>query len=324
MAKRPLLDQLDQAIDALLVQPHSAAPDSGTRMAAMLRLAASLRGLPRPEFKSSLKTSLIQRGTMATTTSYVREGHHCITPYLIVPEAANLIQFLKEAFGGEEKARYEAEGGRIMHAEVKIGDSMVELGDAGPQWPARPMSLHLYVEDADAVYERAVGAGAESVYKPMDQPYGDREGGVKDAGGNYWWIATHKGPHYIPEGLRTVTPFMLVPDASSLIGFLQRSLQAEEVLRHPPEGKVMHAKLRIGDSMIEIGEAHRQLPVLPATIHLYVSDVDAAYSSALEAGAASLAAPEDKPYGERSAAVEDTHGNLWFLARPLALGFLNV
>ena len=82
-------------------------------------------------------------------------------------------------------------GGAIMHAEMRIGDTMVMLSDATPENPPMPIMIHLYVEDADRVYKRALAAGASSLREPADQFYGDRSAGVKDAFGNQWWLATH-------------------------------------------------------------------------------------------------------------------------------------
>lgn len=126
---------------------------------------------------------------MAVTA--IREGFHTVTPYLIVRGAAELIDFLEQAFGATELLRAPTPGGRI-HAEVRIGDSMVMLGDASAEWEPMPGSIHLYVDDADAAYGSALQAGASSLMEPADQDYGDRMGGVKDPFGNVWWIATPK------------------------------------------------------------------------------------------------------------------------------------
>ena len=121
----------------------------------------------------------------------IPEGHHTVTPYLVVRKAVQLIDFMKQAFAAEEIQRFTLTDGSIMHAEVRIGDSMVMLGEAGGEYPPMPAMLHLYVEDVDAVYQQAFQAGAISLRKPADQPDGDRMGGVKDPFGNQWWIATH-------------------------------------------------------------------------------------------------------------------------------------
>src|SRR3990170_1005106 len=121
----------------------------------------------------------------------IPEGYHSVTPYLVVQGAAQLIDFLKVAFGAAEILRTTGGGGHL-HAEVKIGDSVVMMGEAGGEWPPMPGTIVLYVEDADSVYKRALQAGAASLVEPADQFYGDRMAGVKDPFGNVWWIATHK------------------------------------------------------------------------------------------------------------------------------------
>ena len=125
------------------------------------------------------------------TVKPIPAGHHTVTPYLVVQGAAQLIDFMKQAFAAEEIQRMTRPDGSIGHAEVRIGDSMVMLGEAGGEYEPMPAMLHLYVEDADAVYRRALQAGATSVREPVDEFYGDRIGGVKDSSGNQWWIATH-------------------------------------------------------------------------------------------------------------------------------------
>ncbi|MEX2128624.1 MAG: VOC family protein [Xanthobacteraceae bacterium] len=123
----------------------------------------------------------------------IPEGYHTVTPYLMVRDANATIEFLKKAFGAEQPhPPMKNPQGKIMHAEIKIGDSRVMLGEGNEQWPASPSALYLYVPDADAVYKRALAAGAMSTVEPMDQFYGDRAGCVKDQSGNMWWIATHK------------------------------------------------------------------------------------------------------------------------------------
>ena len=121
----------------------------------------------------------------------IPEGYHTLTPHLIVQGASKLLDFMKQAFGAEEKYSLPGPDGAIMHAEVKIGDSMVMIGEATGEWKAMPASLALYTDNADAIYKRALEAGATSIRQPADQFYGDRSGGVKDPAGNHWWIATH-------------------------------------------------------------------------------------------------------------------------------------
>jgi PhnB protein len=129
----------------------------------------------------------------------VPEGYHTVTPYLIVNAGAKALDFYARAFGAIERLRIDA-GGKIGHAEITIGDSCVMLADEHPEIGAlgpttvggSPVSLHLYVEDVDAVVARAVAAGATLVRPVADQFYGDRVGGVADPFGHRWFIATHK------------------------------------------------------------------------------------------------------------------------------------
>lgn len=125
------------------------------------------------------------------TMSYRPEGFRSVTPYLIVRDVSGLIGFLQRAFDAEETERHTRPDGTVMHAAVRIGDSMVEMGEPGDDASPRPGSIHLYVEECDAVYERAVRAGGTSLMEPSDQFYGDREAGVEDPVGNHWYIATH-------------------------------------------------------------------------------------------------------------------------------------
>jgi uncharacterized glyoxalase superfamily protein PhnB len=117
---------------------------------------------------------------------------HAVSPYLIVKGAAKQIDFLKQVFGAEQIARHEDPEGKIMHAELKIGDSIVELADSSEKWGVLNSALHVYVPDVDAAYKRALDGGATSAYPVMDMFYGERSGGVKDPFGNTWYIATFK------------------------------------------------------------------------------------------------------------------------------------
>jgi PhnB protein len=121
----------------------------------------------------------------------IPEGHHTITPYLTVRGAGALIEFVKKAFGATLIYEMKRPDGSIGHAEVKIGDSMVMIGETPDPSQAMPAMLHLYVADSDAWYNRAIAAGATVVREIADQFYGDRSGGVKDMCGNQWWLSTH-------------------------------------------------------------------------------------------------------------------------------------
>ena len=129
----------------------------------------------------------------------IPEGYHSVTPYLVVDDSAAAIEFYRKAFGAEELMRFEADG-RVGHAEIRIGDSHIMLSDAWPEWGYRsateiggtPVSLMLYVDDVDTVFQRAIAAGATERMPVEDQFYGDRTGNLTDPFGHQWTIGTHK------------------------------------------------------------------------------------------------------------------------------------
>ena len=124
----------------------------------------------------------------------IPEGYHTITPYFSVHGAASLIEFLQNAFDAQVSERLATPDGTVMHAQVKVGDSVVMIAEAPKDGSAKlmPAMLYMYVTDVDAVYKKAVEAGGKSIMAPVDQFYGDRSGAVEDMAGNQWWIATHK------------------------------------------------------------------------------------------------------------------------------------
>jgi uncharacterized glyoxalase superfamily protein PhnB len=122
------------------------------------------------------------------TLTAVPDGYTTVTPWLISRDTARLIDYVKEAFAAEEVSRLTSPQGRIEHAEVRIGDAMVMMFDAGPGWPPTPGFLRLYVPDADEVHRRAVAAGGVSVTEVTHLFFGDRVGRVRDPLGNVWWI----------------------------------------------------------------------------------------------------------------------------------------
>jgi uncharacterized glyoxalase superfamily protein PhnB len=124
-------------------------------------------------------------------TKPIPEGFHTVTPYLFAEGIPRLIEFILGAFDGKVTSRKERPDGSIMHAEVRIGDSMLMMGEAGDEFGPMPTSIYLYVTDCDSVYQRALAAGGMSVFPLMNLPSGERYGGVKDPCGNIWWIATH-------------------------------------------------------------------------------------------------------------------------------------
>ena len=121
----------------------------------------------------------------------IPDGYHTATPYLVVPGVPKLIDFLKQVFQAQEIERMARPDGTIMHAEVRIGDSVIMMGEPIGENSPMPATIYLYVNDTDAAYRRALQAGATSVMEPANQFYGDRNAGVMDPCGNRWWIATH-------------------------------------------------------------------------------------------------------------------------------------
>jgi PhnB protein len=317
MPNLSLIEQLNEAVEMILASSGAARPSGDASIAELLAVAAELRDLPRTDFRARLITDLSREASIMKTAAVkpIREGFHTVTPYLIVNGAAELIDFAKQAFGAEVLYRGTGTAGGI-HAEVRIQDSIVMIGGGEALRHApTPTAIHLYVRDADAVYQRAIEAGATSLGKPVDQPYGDREAGVKDAAGNHWYIATHKATGHTPEGLRAVTPFLHPRGATEFIDFVTRAFGAEEQSRYQsPDGVIHHATVKIGDSMIEMGEAHGPSQPMATTFFLYVDDVDAWYARAVTAGATSRGAPADQPYGDRVGGVADPFGNVWYLA----------
>ncbi len=275
--------------------------------------------VPPDELERRLQ-AFTRQADAAAAVKPVREGFRALTPYLQVHGAAELIDFVKQAFAAEEILRITRPDG-IAHAEVKIGDSMLEMADASDEFPPTPTAIHLYVDDADATYARALRAGATSMGAPTNQDYGDREASVRDRFGNNWYIATHLGkdpsgrPMRIPEGLHAITPYLHPRGAPQLIDFLTQAFGAEEAFRaQSPDGTVVHAKIRIGDSMLEMGEAHGPYQPMPPALHLYVGNTDTVYERALRAGAQSLFPPANQPYGDRIAGVKDPFDNVWYIA----------
>ncbi len=137
---------------------------------------------------------------MTSEAKPIPEGFHSVTPYLCVNDAAGALEFYKKAFGATELMRMPDPSGRIGHAEIKIGDSIIMLADEFPEMGFRspqtlggsPFAIYLYVDDVDAVFGQAVAAGAKLVKEVKDQFYGDRSGGVEDPFGHIWYVSTHK------------------------------------------------------------------------------------------------------------------------------------
>lgn len=123
-------------------------------------------------------------------TPYKPNEYSTVSPYLIVNGASTTIVFLQRVFDAVELRRFASDDGKIRHAEVRIEDTVIMLADAAEDWPPMPSYVHVYVADVDATYQRALAAGATAVQAPTKKDDPDKRGGVQDAGGTTWWIAT--------------------------------------------------------------------------------------------------------------------------------------
>ncbi len=247
----------------------------------------------------------------------IPRGFHTVTPYLVAENGPALLEFTKQAFDAEETFRTVGSAGGL-HAEARIGDSMLMVGGGipGREFRSTPKThaLHIYVKDADAVCEKALAAGATLIDAPRDQEYGERSGSVKDPAGNIWYVATHKGESYIPQGLNNVNAYLLPLRAEPVITFLKRAFGAHELGKYAsPDGVIHHAEIRVGDSVVEMGEPEGKYPPMPTMFYVYVPDCDAVYQRALAAGAKSIQEPADQSYGDRTSSVTDPFGNTWYI-----------
>jgi uncharacterized glyoxalase superfamily protein PhnB len=227
-----------------------------------------------------------------------------------------VIDFVETVFGAEGKIYgMGSEGG--IHSEFRIGESMLMIGGGeNRRGTDMPAALHLYVPNVDEVYERAVKAGATIQQAPTDQEYGERSAAFLDPGGNEWYPATAMGASYLPGETQNLMPYLHPIGAAKQIEFLEQAFGAEVVGRYAsPEGFIYHAKVRVGNSLVEMGEAHGPWQPMPGMFMMYVEDVDAWYARAVRApGAVSQGEPADQPYGDRVGAVKDPFGNIWYIA----------
>ena len=321
MPDRPLVKQLDQAVESVLA---GALPAAGgdAELAALAEIVSRLRDMPAKGFKTRLKTELQRRSVMTTssTVAGVSSGFRTITPFIIHDKASELVDFVKSTFGAEELKRNTAGEAFGFYSEVRIGDSVIMIGGGTAARRGNlPGAFHVYVENCDAAYRRALEAGASTLMgatgEPADRPYGERSAFVEDAFGNYWYIATRLASATAAEGLGTVLPYVHPEGARKYINFLKRAFGAEEMAVVEASGRVMHAAVRIGDAVLEMGEAADRTGIPSNGFFLFVEDVEAAYTRALAAGATPVRPPEDIPYGLRSAIVKDPEGYMWWPAR---------
>jgi len=328
MSDLELTERLDQAIAELLRNPHSPPVIEQTEIAELLAVAAELRELPRAEFKARLREELEGEGLRpaAKTPAQVAaaqaaQARRTVTPYLVVSDVHQEIDFVTRVFGAEGKLHgLGSQGG--FHSEFKIGESslMIGGGGEGSSWQGVPVpaSLHAYVPDVDGVYKTALQAGATSLMPPTDMEYGERGAAIEDVGGNHWYLATAKGETYVPEGLPNLMPYFNPVGAPRMIAFLEQAFGAEQLAIHKsPSGTVLHAKVKIGDSIVEMGEAHGPWQPRPMHFLLCVENTDEWYERAMKAaGAISVGRPANQPYG-RTGTVKDPFDNTWYVVSPV-------
>jgi PhnB protein len=309
-----LIERLDRAIDVIVSRGDASAALADAELAPLAVVAGQLRSCPSAFFKTRLRATLERRTAMSIVLepTVIREGFTTVTPYVQARDSG-FLDYVTKAFGAVEIASTPTP--HHIHREVRIGNSMVMISERASTGPVAPHgSFHMFVPDVDAAFARAIAAGGRSIGEPQNRPYGERAGFIEDPFGNYWFIATSLGPAPVPEGLRTLTPYLHPRSAPSYIDFLTRAFGAVEEFRAEHNGVVMHARVRIGDAAVEMGEApdRGEKP----GFYLYVAAVDALHERAVAAGAKSLMAPANQAYGDRLAMVEDPLGVTWAMARP--------
>ena len=312
-----LVDRLDRAIDLVLSGRDATAALADAELSPLAVLASELRWCPSVAFKARLRADLERRVAMSMVLekAETREGFTTVTPYLRVRDAG-LLDFLTAVFGATETSVTRTGGG--VRREVRVGDSMLVIGEGGPEGdlPFSPATFHVYVPDVDAAFSRAMAAGAKSLGVPEDRPYGERAGFVEDTFGNHWYIATHLGPTPVPQGFHTVTPFLHPRGVPSYIDFLKEAFGAVEAFRYEAKGVVVHARLTIGSGAIEMGDTEGRAEPMKTAFVLAVADCDALYRQAVSAGATPLSPPADQGNGDRVGSVQDAMGITWYIARP--------
>ena len=354
MPRRTLIDQLDDAVQAMLAQPEASLPKVDARLAGLLQVAAGLRDLPRAQFKARLKAQFERRESMSAIAEPVAAAIQTATPYLTIKNAHEAIEFYKRAFGAIEVLRLAEPSGRIGHAEIKIGNTLIMIADEYPDYGAvsphalggSPVKMHLQVSDVDTLASRLVAAGAKEIRPVKDQFYGERSGQFADPYGYTWVISQkiedvsetelqrrfddemktpeptqHSGivpakkVDFIRKGFRTLTPYIAVRDVHQVIDFVKGAFGAEGVVMGTGSEGGLHGEYKIGDSMVMIGGGTSWKGVQKTgSLYLNVPDSDATYAQAMKLGAISLYAPMDMPYGAHEGGVKDMAGNVWYIA----------
>ena len=253
---------------------------------------------------------------MSKAKSAIPEGFRSLTQYLILENASGFVKFIEGAFGATEKFLMRDNDGVIRHAEAYLGESIIEFAEAAGQWKAMPSGLHYYVKNSDEVYAQALQSGGACLYEPANRDYGDREAGVRDPFGNFWFISTHAaGSNYRPENLQDLNTYFSVKDSARFLDFLQSALAAEVLENNAgKDGSIAHAKVRIGNTVVELSEGRAPWGPRAVAHHYYVENCDEVFARALREGGKELQPMTDQFYGDRSGSVLDAWGNHWYIA----------
>src|SRR5688500_12243417 len=224
MAERSIIDQLDDAVTALLAKREPVVSDADRELAELVAVARELRGLPSEQFRAALKEELGGKDDMSTAAKQIEstpQPSSAFVPHLCYRDAATAIEFYKRAFGATELMRLVEPGGKIGHAELQVGNAVFMLSDEYPDYDAlsaetiggSPIKLHLYVPDVDQFAARAVAEGSTLSRPVEDQFYGDRSGQLKDPFGYTWGIATHKKDVPVADMQKSFDEFLVADES---------------------------------------------------------------------------------------------------------------
>ena len=223
MAERSIIDQLDDAVTALLEKREPAISEAANEgdhqlLSELVVVARELRGLPSEQFRAALKEQLGGKDNMSTATKQIESTPQAATslyPHLVYRNAAAAIDFYQRAFGATELMRLNEPSGKVGHAELQIGNAMFSLSDEYPDYEAisaetlggSPIKLHLSVPDVDKFVAQAISEGARLIRPVEDQFYGDRAGQIKDPFGYTWGVATRKKDVSVEEMQKHLNEF---------------------------------------------------------------------------------------------------------------------
>jgi uncharacterized glyoxalase superfamily protein PhnB len=243
-----------------------------------------------------------------------------IFPVLRYNEAPAAIDFLIAAFGFERASDHRLPDGRVAHADLRFGASVVGVSSTGTSpdgspWAAVRQGIYIVVDDPDAAYARAQAAGADIALAIADQSYGSRDFTLRDPEGNLWGFGTYAMER--GSGAPTVFPEMMYRDARAGIQWLQVTTGFRPTLIVPnDDGSLKHAEMRRDDGVIFVGTAptEGQFAGLTQFVNLQVADPDRQYSRAKAAGATIVMEPQLAPFGARFFAARDPEGFLWWVS----------